>query len=77
MTVGDTETPVPLVTAPTPWSTLPVPLLNVGVRVVEFPETIVSEVAVKLVMEGAATTVTVAVAVTETGVVAALVTVSV
>jgi hypothetical protein len=75
--VGDTVTPVPLVTAPTPWSTLPVPLLNTGVSVVELPETIVVGVAVKLVITGAATTVTVAVAVTETGVVAALVTVSV
>jgi hypothetical protein len=55
---------------------LPVPLLNVGVIVVEFPDRIVA-VPVKLVIAGAATTVTVAVAVTETGVVAALVTVSV
>jgi hypothetical protein len=77
VTVGDTETPFPLVTTPTPWSTLPFPLLNVGVRVVEFPETIVSEVAVKLVMIGAGTTVTVAVIVTVAGVVAALVTVNV
>jgi hypothetical protein len=52
-------------------------LLNTGVSVVELPETIVVGVAVKLVITGAATTVTVAVAVTETGVVAALVTVSV
>ena len=55
---------------------LPVPLLKVGVMVVEFPDKIVA-VPVKLVITGAATTVTVAVAVTETGVVAALVTVKV
>ena len=55
---------------------LPVPLLKVGVMVVEFPDRIVA-VPVKLVITGAATTVTVAVAVTETGVVAALVTVNV
>ncbi len=55
---------------------LPVPLLKVGVMVVEFPDRIVV-VPVKLVITGAATTVTVAVAVTETGAVAALVTVSV
>lgn len=77
VTVGDTETPFPLVTAPTPWSTLPVPLLNVGVRVVEFPDVIVRDDAVKLVMIGAATTVTVAVIVAVAGVVAALVTVNV
>jgi hypothetical protein len=52
-------------------------LLKVGVRVVELPEVIVSDVAVKLVMLGAGTTVTVAVIVTVAGVVAALVTVSV
>lgn len=55
---------------------VPVPLLKVGVMVVEFPDRIVV-VPMKLVITGAATTVTVAVAVTETGVVAALVTVSV
>ena len=76
MVVGETETPVPLVTVPTVGEMLPVPLLNVGVIVVEFPDRIVA-VPVKLVIAGAATTVTVAVDVTETGVVAALVTVSV
>lgn len=55
---------------------LPVPLLNVGVMVVEFPDRIVA-VPVKLVITGAATTVTVTVAVAVAGVVAALVTVSV
>ena len=55
---------------------LPVPLLKVGVMVVEFPDTIVV-VPVKLVITGAATTVTVAMAVTETGVVAVFVTVKV
>jgi hypothetical protein len=52
-------------------------LLNVGVNVVELPATIVVEVAVKLVMIGAGTTVTVTVAVVVAGVVAAFVTVSV
>jgi hypothetical protein len=55
---------------------LPLPLLKVGVIVVEFPDRIVV-VPMKLVITGAATTVTVVIAVTETGVVAALVTVSV
>ena len=60
---------------PTVGLMLPVPLLNVGVMIVEFPDKIVA-VPVKLVITGAATTVTIAVCVTETGVVAALVTVS-
>ena len=55
---------------------LPVPLLKVGVMFVEFPDRIVA-VPVKLVITGAATTVTIVVAVVETGVVAALVTVSI
>jgi hypothetical protein len=55
---------------------LPLPLLKVGVMVAEFPDRIVV-VPVKLVIMGAATTVTVTAAVTETGVVAALVTVKV
>jgi hypothetical protein len=55
---------------------LPVPLLKVGVMVVEFPDRIVV-VPVKLEITGAATTVTVAVKVAKTGVVAALVTVNV
>ena len=75
--VGEMVTGVPLVTGPTPWSTLPVPLLNTAVSVVEVPETIVADAGEKLVITGAGTTVTVACAVMEAGVVAALVTVSV
>jgi hypothetical protein len=75
--VGETEKPVPLVTVPTPLFTLPVPLLNVGVMVVEVPDKIVVDPAVKLEITGTATTVTVAVLVTDAGVVAAFVTVSV
>jgi hypothetical protein len=73
--VGETLTGVPLVTAPTPWSTLPVPPLNIAVRVVELPVTIVATPDVKLVIAGAGTTVTRAVLVT--AVPAAFVTVSV
>jgi hypothetical protein len=72
---GEMFTGVPLVTAPTPLSTLPVPLLNTAVRVVEFPETIVANPGVKLVIVGAGTTVTVACLVTKAP--AVLVTVSV
>ena len=57
--VGETLTGVPLVTAPTPLLTLPVPPVNTAVRVVEFPETMVEAPGVKLVIAGAATTVTV------------------
>jgi hypothetical protein len=77
VTVGEMFTGVPLMTAPTPWSTLPVPLLNTAVSVVGLPETMVADPGVKLVIVGAGTTVTVTVAVVETGVVATLVTVSV
>ena len=56
---GETVTAVPLVMAPTPWSTLPVPLENTAVRVVELPAVIVFLAAAKLEMEGAAATVTV------------------
>ena len=52
-------------------------MLNVAVSVVEFPETIVDNPAVKLVSTGAGTTFTVACDVTLAGVVAAFVTVSV
>jgi len=57
---GETVTAMPLVTAPTPLLTLPVPLLNTPVNVVEVPAVIVAAAEVKLVMAGAATTVTVA-----------------
>lgn len=60
VTVGEMFADVPLVTGPTPRSTLPVPLPNTAVNVVEFPETIVAEPGVKLVITGAGTTVTVA-----------------
>ena len=72
---GEMLTGVPLVTAPTPLSMLPVPLLNTAVSVVEFPETIVANPGVKLVIVGAGTTVTVACLVTDAP--AELVTVSV
>jgi len=75
--VGEMVTGVPLVTGPTPWSTLPVPLLNTAVSVVEFPEVIVDDAGVKLVSTGAATTFTVVCDVTVAGMVAAFVTVSV
>jgi hypothetical protein len=60
VTVGLMFTGVPVVTAPTPWSTLPVPPPNTAVRVVEFPRVMVAAAAVKLVITGAAATVTVA-----------------
>jgi hypothetical protein len=72
---GETGTAVPLFTAPTPVSTLPVPLLNIPVKVVDVPAVIVPAAAEKLVITGAATTVTVTCLVTE--VFAVLVTVSV
>ena len=55
---------VPLVTVPMLWSTEPVPPVNTPVRVVLVPVVMVGAAAVKLVMAGAATTVTVAVCVT-------------
>lgn len=58
--IGEILTGVPLVTAPTPLSMLPVPLANTAVKVVELPETIVEAPGVKLVIDGAGTTVTVA-----------------
>jgi len=74
---GTMVTGVPLVTAPTPLSMLPVPPLNTAVSVVEAPETIVAAPGVKLVIDGAGTTVTVTLAVVVAGVVAEFVTVSV
>jgi hypothetical protein len=53
-------TGVPLVTAPTPPLTLPVPLLKTAVRVVELPKVIVAAADMKLVATGAGTTVSVA-----------------
>jgi TATA-box binding protein (TBP) (component of TFIID and TFIIIB) len=64
-----------LVTGPTLLSTEPEPALNTAVRLVELPAVIVVCAAVKLVITGAATTVTVVLAVT--AVPAAFVTVSV
>jgi hypothetical protein len=75
VTAGDTVTAVPLVTTPTLLSTLPVPLLKTPAKVVEVPAVMVAAAAVKLVMVGTATTVTVACLVT--AVPAALVTVNV
>ena len=49
MAVGETVTAVPLVTAPTLWSTLPVPLEKTAVRVVEAPAVMVLLAAAKLV----------------------------
>ena len=72
---GDTVTAVLLVTAPMLLSTLPVPPANIAVRVVEVPAVIVAAAGEKLVIVGAATTVTVTCLVT--AVPAALVTVSV
>jgi hypothetical protein len=73
---GAMVTGVPLVTAPMPLSMLPVPPAKTAVRVVELPETMVAEPGVKLVIDGAGTTVTVTVAVVVAGVVAPFVTVS-
>jgi hypothetical protein len=57
---GAMVTGVPLVTAPMPLSMLPVPPANTAVRVVELPETMVAAPGVKLVIDGAGTTFTVA-----------------
>lgn len=73
--VGLTGTDVPLVTEMLPGVTTPVPFANTAVRLVLFPLVIVAEVAVKLVIVGAGSTVTVAWEVT--AVPAALVTASV
>ena len=75
--VGEMLTGAPLVTAPTPWSTLPVPPVNTAVSVVELPVTIVAAAGVKPVIAGAGTTFTVAVKVVIAGVVAEFITVSV
>jgi hypothetical protein len=56
VTAGVTEAAVPLVTAPTVLLTLPDPPANTPVSVVEPPAVIVGAAAVKLVMDGAATT---------------------
>jgi len=72
---GVTVTAVPLVTAPTPGLTVPVPPEKTPVRVVEFPEVIVAAPAAKLVIVGGGTTVTVTEA--ETDVPALFVTVNV
>jgi hypothetical protein len=62
---GVTVTAVPLVTAPTLLSTLPAPPEKTAVRVVELPAVIVLAAAVKLVITGMGTTVTVTDADTE------------
>jgi hypothetical protein len=72
---GLTVTAVPLVTAPTLLSTLPVPLLKTPVKVVDVPAVIVAAAVVKLVITGDVTNVTVTCLVAV--VPAALVTVSV
>ncbi len=72
---GDTLTATPLVTEIAPGLMTPEPLENTGAREVEVPEEIVVAPAVKLVITGAGTTVTVVCAVTK--VPAAVVTVSV
>ena len=59
MTAGETDAAVPLVTAPTLLLTLPVPPLNTPVNVVEVPAVMGEAADVKLVMAGAATTVSV------------------
>jgi hypothetical protein len=56
VTEGEMDADVPVVTAPTALLTLPVPPVNTPVRVVEPPAVIVGAAAVKLVIEGAATT---------------------
>ena len=60
-----TVTGVPLITGPTLLSMEPVPPEKTAVRVVEFPGVTAGAPAVKLVIAGAATTVTVAVAVAD------------
>jgi hypothetical protein len=57
---GETFTGVPLVTAPTPLFTLPVPPLKTAVNVVELPDVIVAAPALKLVATGAGRIVSVA-----------------
>jgi hypothetical protein len=74
---GEMGTTCPLFTAPIPWSMLPVPPEKTPVKEVELPALIVERAAWKLVIAGAGTTVTVTMAVTLAGVVAALVTVKV
>jgi len=59
-TAGDTDTAVFDVTGPTLLSTLPFPLLNTAVKLVEVPAVMVAAAGTKLVMMGAATTITVA-----------------
>jgi hypothetical protein len=59
--VGETVAGVPLVTAPTPPLTLPVPFVKTAVSVAELPDVIVGGVEVKLVIAGAAATVIVSV----------------
>lgn len=61
--VGEMVIGAPLVADPTPLSILPVPRVNTAVSVVEAPEVMVVDPATKLVIVGAGTTVTVAVAV--------------
>src|SRR5207237_275173 len=58
---GDTVTGVPEVTAPMPLLTLPLPLENTGLSVVELPAVIVVAAAANWLMTGARTTVTVTV----------------
>jgi hypothetical protein len=53
---GDTVAAVPVVTVPTELLTEPVPPVNTPVRVVDVAAVIVEAAAVKLVMDGAATT---------------------
>ena len=78
---GEAVYPVPLVGLMTLESTLfvmtPVPPVNTAVRVDPFPITMVEGLAVKLVMDGGGTTLTVTEAVAVAGVVAEFVTVSV
>ena len=57
--MGETVTAVPLVIAPTLLLTLPVPPLKTAVKVVDPPAVIIAAAGVKLVIAGAATTVTV------------------
>lgn len=63
VTAGETDAPVPLVTAPTALLTLPFPPVNTAVRVVEPPAVIVGAAAAKLAIAGAATTLNVKVCV--------------
>jgi len=75
VTTGDTLTAVPLVTVIFPGVITPVPLEKVPVRLVELPYEMVLEDAVKLLMEGMGSTITVISCVTD--VFSELVTVSV